>query len=688
MPVIALDTECQGLDFRHGARPFYVNIAHEDGSVEFWEWDVDPFTRAVSVPKSDLVEIEDRLRAADTVVFHNAKFDLAALTTVIPSLPDWWDWEKTHDTLYLAHLLGSNLPKDLTALAVRYLGIDIEPYEVALDHAVAEARRLCRRKDWIAKRGEWRIAKQGLPEMPSAKKKCAKFDLWLPRAVAKAEKYETSHSWWTVLQEYANPDPTVTLALFGEMSRIVRERKLERIADQSRKLIPCVYDLERHGVTANRKRIRELIKRYRLESEQLGERCVEIARGYDYDLTLPKSGNNKSLTEFCFGRRVVEDGMLIEESQWLALPVVKTTENGAPSLDKEAMDLYAMTLDGDRLEFVESLGGKRSRDTGVSYLEGYGRFSIPLKGDTIRLHPSYNATGTDTLRLSSQNPNGQNVSAKEGFNLRFGFGPAPGREWWVLDAKNIERRLAAYDCDETAVIELFERPDEPPYFGSEHLLVASILFPKEFGENPNDGNAFKKNHKAKYKRVKGFNFAVQYGAVDKADGTGTADRTIGIPGAHAKLKSRFVNQERMNRRLIDFANRHGYVETIPDKTVDPSRGYPILCARTEYGRVLETVPFNYRYQSSAMWWMRKAQVRCREYLRSECPRAFMAMQVHDELVFDFPAGKGLRPWMTNAPHIREIRKLMEQGGADFGIPTPVNVEYCADHWDNSVPVKI
>ena len=686
MPTIAVDTETTGLDFRHGARPFYVNIAHEDGSVEFWEWEVDPLTRAVSVPKSDLAEIEERLRAADTVVFHNAKFDLAALTTVIPSLPEWWDWEKTHDTLYLAHLLGSNLQKNLTALAVRYLGIDIEPYETALDHAVAEARRSCRRKDWIAKHGEWRIAKQGLPEMPSAKEKCSKFDLWLPCAVAKAEGYAPGHPWWTVLQEYANPDPTVTLALFGEMSRIVRERKLERIAETRRKLLPVVFAMEQRGVSVSPQRIRELIYRYGAESEAAGDRCIEIARGYNYDLTLPKSGNNKSLTEFCFGRRVVEDGMLIEESQWLALPVVKTTDTGAPSLDKSAMESYLVTLDGERLEFVEKLVGKRSRDTGVNYLEAYSRFWIPRKDGSATLYPSLNVTGTDTLRCSSQNPNAQNVSKKENFNLRYGFGPAPGREWWCLDASNIELRLPAYESGEKELIELFENPDAPPYYGSNHLLVFSILHPDKWAQH---GKDCKKVYASTwYQWTKNGNFAVQYGAVDKSDGTGTADRAYRVPGAQARIAARFRNLDKLNRKWIDFANRHGYVETIPDKTVDPNRGYPVLCTRTEYGRILETVPLNYHTQSSAMWWMGKAMIRCHEYLRNECPRAFITMQVHDELVFDFPAGKGLRPWMTNAVHVREIRKLMEQGGADFGIPTPVNVEYCADHWDNSIPVKI
>lgn len=737
--MVAIDTETNGLDFRHGARPFYVTITNPDETTDFWEWDVDPLTRHPIIPAEDLAEIEERCLSADSVVFHNAKFDITALESIIPGIGAKWPWERTHDTLYLAHLLGSNLPKNLTALAVQYLGIDIEPFETAIDKAVTEARRLCRRKDFIERHGEWRIAKQGLPEMPSAKEKCGKNDMWLPRAVAKAE-WESSkagqsfeqagqdgepypvqyamdlpgwewrppgvndenpkdagHPWWTVLQEYANPDSVVTLALCREMMRIVRERGLEAIYETRRKLIPVVYEMERAGVTVNKRRVRELADRYRVESHDAGLACKEIAAEYGYDLCLPKSGNNRSLTEFCFGRMPSEEevtgllkGRLLEPFTWLDLPVVGRTDTGNPSLDKGAMEAYLATLpEGNQRRFIEELVGKRSRDTGISYLEGYERFWLPLGArhpDWFRLFPSLNATGTDTLRCSSQNPNAQNISKKENFNLRYGFGPAPGREWWCLDASNIELRLPAYESGEEEIIALFEKPDAPPYYGSNHLLVFDILHPEKFKEH---GKDCKKIYASTwYQWTKNGNFAVQYGAVDKADGTGTADRAYHVPGAQAKIAARFRKLDALNKKWIAFANKHGYVETMPDRTVDPKRGYPILCTRTERGRVLETVPLNYHVQSTAMWWMGKAMIRCAEYLRSTFPSGKITAQVHDELVFDLPKGKGLLPWKTNAGHVRELKRLMEMGGDDVGVPTPVNVEYCPNTWAETEGVNL
>jgi hypothetical protein len=148
-----------------------------------------------------------------------------------------------------------------------------------------------------------------------------------------------------------------------------------------------------------------------------------------------------------------------------------------------------------------------------------------------------------------------------------------------------------------------------------------------------------------------------------------------------------------------FATKNGYVETIPDKTVDPTRGYPILCSRTEYGRVLPTVPLNYHTQSTAMYWMSKAMVRCQEELdewNKDGYDARMVMQIHDELVFDLP--KRREPWVdaenekkpgahfrtSNLWRIRTLQKLMSKGGDDIGVPTPVAAEYHASNWSEGV----
>lgn len=321
------------------------------------------------------------------------------------------------------------------------------------------------------------------------------------------------------------------------------------------------------------------------------------------------------------------------------------------------------------------------------------------------LHPSLSLTGTDTLRWSCQNPNTQNIG-KGGIDgdvrsLRYCFGPAPGREWWSLDAKNIELRIPAYEAEEEDFIALFERPDEPPYFGSNHLLVSHILhedlFNQCMGEDGQlDGRIFKKRYASTwYQRIKNGNFAVQYGAIDKDDGTGTADRAYGVPGAQARIKARFKKQEALNQKWIRFAEKYGYVETMPDLSVDPTKGYPLLCTRTEWGRILPTVPLNYHVQGTAMWWMHRAVVRVQakldEWNRREGKEEYkMVLQVHDELVFDFPkslvhpkhnGGKGSNLW-----RVKVIQGLMEQGGLDIGVPTPTSCELHELTWAEGVSI--
>jgi DNA polymerase I-like protein with 3'-5' exonuclease and polymerase domains len=288
--------------------------------------------------------------------------------------------------------------------------------------------------------------------------------------------------------------------------------------------------------------------------------------------------------------------------------------------------------------------------------------------------------------MSCVNPNGQNVSKQDEYNLRAAFGPAPGREWWTLDAQNIERRIPAYEAGEEEIITIFDRPSEPPYYGSEHLLTAHILHPKLFEDCRDergqlDGRLFKKRYQATlYQWLKNGNFAIQYGA-QKAK----ADATYHVAGAYDKLKRRFRRQEELNQHWIAFAKKNGYVETLPDKTVDPRHGYPILCTRTEWGDISPTIPLNYHTSGTAMQWMRLAMPRCQDQLdewneslgRDEY---FMILQVHDELAFDFPKGRGPEPWKTNLPKVRKLQAIMESGGEGIGIPTPVGIEYHAVSW--------
>lgn len=725
--MISLDTETTGLDLRHGALPFFVTMCDEDGNNTYFEWDVDPLTRKSHVLEEDVDEIAELLSPNCTgqLVLQNTKFDVQALTQIRPEFGEYWRWGDTDDTLIAGHLLASNQPHDLTTMALIYLGINIKPYEDAVKKAATEARAIAR-----SKFPDWRIAKKGLPEMPSAKDSVASFDMWLPRAIAQELNYPDDHPWWRVLAEYSNADSAVTLPLFKAQLAEIRKRGLEAIYRERLKCLEVAFAMESRGVTANRSRLEELRKEFKEESASRERVCENIAADYDYGLVLPKGGRNKSLDTFVF------DVMKLEK---VYDPKAKTE---GPSLSsKIAIPHYLATLPPRSMEykFIEALAYKRKRDTGISYMDGYERYWIPLgiyndRGEQLwyNLYPSLNPTGTDTLRWSSSDPNEQNISKKgldvrcgdcdgEGcsacddtgkvaMNLRYIFGPAPGREWWSLDAENIELRIPAYESGESLLIDLFERPKDPPYYGSTHLLNFHTVYPDIWDKGVKKVGLEKVGPYCKetyadtwYQYCKNGGFAVQYGAVEKEHGT--ADRAFNRPGSHARLKARFSKLDKLNQHWIDFANRYGYVETIPDRSVDPSRGYPLLCSRNNWGGILATVPLNYHVQSTAMWWMMRAMTRVYEFLqqlnrsrkilRQIVKRATwdgvgadygIVMQVHDELVFDFPKGEGSEPWRTNLPIIERIQGLMRQGGEDIGIPTPVGRKYHADNWSKGLSV--
>lgn len=1049
--LIALDTETTGRDLYHSCRPYFVTICQPDGTQIYYEWDVDPLTREPVIPRQDILDIDLIITGAEELVLQNGKFDVTALQTIhVNEIA--WPWHRTHDTLLAAHLLGSNRPKDLTSLGITYLGRNIQHLEDTLGEATKAARRMAR-----SKFKDWRIAKAGMEELPSAKKsgnkaddKLWKNDAWLPRAIAQECNYpvpapdchhdwDTDYlckkcegcSWWILLRDYANADSAVTLAAWQQMKAEMKRRGLWRHYLHRRKLPQITYEMERRGVTQSKSRTEALEARYQEESYEYGEVCLNIAKNLNYTLELPNGASpNDSLRNFCI------DVLKLEPFH---SPKAKTDK---PSLDKYAIEHYLLTLDAksQALRFIQRLIDKRKRDTALGFLAAYQRFWIKAEGlgdDWYILHPSYNITGSDTLRFSCSNPNTQQISKKGMYegdksNIRECFGPDPGGEWWSLDAKNIELRIPFYKSGEQTLIDLFERPDDPPYYGSNHLANFHAVYPdiwdaelREVGFEKVGPHCKKKYASTWYQYCKNGGFCVPLdtealtrqgwrkhdelqagdevlgykdgtlqwtrvkkvlhfshkkllkignrqfqaittpdhewvgkkrewmggarGYVDnfcrsdsitsdqtiilsapvvdkskldltedecallgfvygdghinkstkargpsrgafglkigfsvkvfqskpagveyledllirwgelykkytrKSDGgyvyvlspsacrsiwkragiwdsptreavdfeklvldmgpaqrtafldgvfaaeghysvregrnpvrhigqnagrfcdgiflamfmcgkfpsrskgadyrntgklnqtmreckpyvTGQRIKTEHLPGLHDVwcveteldswvirqagrimltgnckqyggqkrktdatfrrngafdlLESKFSKLTQLNRQVIAFARKHGYVETLPSKFIDPAKGYPLLCTRNDYGGILETVPLSYMVQGTAMEYTCTAMIRTEECLaqwRKEGFDAWMVLQVHDELVFRLPRADNPKtsPRTSNLARVMELKRLMELGGDDIGIPIPVGAEWHDDNWSTGVAV--
>ena len=650
--IYSLDTEATGLDLRHGAKPFFVTICTGEDTW-CWEAEVDPLTRQPKWAKSDLLEIDQTISEADLLILQNPRFDVRGLETI--GLAKNFPWDKVFDTLMAGHLLVSNQPHDLATMVMINLRINIQHLEDELEVAVKEATK-------IAKKAypDWHLAKVGRSDMPSAKSKTWKYDSWLPRKIAIAEGYREDHPWYYVLENYGNGDSGVTRPLGLRQQSLLQKKGLWKIYKERLKLLPVIYDMETCGMTMSESRTRDRYDTFTQEADDCKQRCLEIV---DHEIEdLPVNGVSNDL------RYAVFDKLGLVSTK-------KSKKTGKPSMDKFVLDHWIATLPetSKGWKFVKSLRSYRKRKTAIGYIDSYRKFWLPYgsrKGVRI-VYPSYNPTGTDTLRFSSQNPNAQQVSKQEEVNTRYCFGPAPGREWWFIDFSNLELRIPAYESNEEEMVFLFEHPDDPPYYGSYHMMIFDTLHPEMFAKHGMECKSIYDD--TWYQWTKNGNFAVQYGAVL---GSGTADAAYHVPGAQRRIMSRFTQIKKLSRKWIDFANRTGYIEIMPDKTVDPNRGYPLYCTRTSNGRVLETVPLSYHVQGTAMWITSKAMVRCSKYLNDHYKvDGHIICQVHDEMGFDFPVGTGIH-------HVKKLARLMEKSGDDVGVPLGTTIYYHPNNWND------
>lgn len=728
--VISCDCETNGLDFWHGVRPFIVVSTNAAGKTQLWQWDVDPLTREVRVNPDDVRDITHRLNHARTVVLHNSKFDAHALDTVGITLP----WDKVEDTLCAGHVLASSDPHDLTSMARAFVSEDLarrsEALEVTLAKHVKSARNFCRHH-----LPNWKTASTDDPNLPSAKGSGDDGpwhnDYWLPYTVAQFLKSNPDHhqpadwkGWDTNVRDYAISDSATTVMLWAACKRALENRNLWKTYRARFEGVPVAYRMECTGVSMSGSVLEEARATYGARSKELADLATGIACSMGYTLELPKGSTNQNLDDFVFGRAPREpdkvEGKKIKKGKRLPgavrtashdtlnLPPVEYTETGSPSFNADARTIYRGTLKPNSKAhlFVTCMDEKASLDTGLTYLAGYSRFALPepvecrqcgvsVRGCTrcptcgaavdgwrwMRLYPNLNPFGTDTLRWSHNNPNSANISERSVVNARKCFAPVSGREWADFDGENLELRIPVFEADETEIMDVFLRPNDPPYYGSYHLVIFDILHPLLFKEH---GVKVKELFKTEYGCTKNFTFCRQYGGQEEL-----ADATARVTGATKLVGKRYPKVDALNRKWVEYAQKNGYVETIPDRSVDPDRGYPLLVKRGQWGKVKPTTPFCYHVSGTACQWMNRAMVKTDRVLqRWKAEDGFdvrMILQIHDSLVFDLPArGDDESGKPINLSRMKELSDTMRSCGDDIGIPTPVSTKLCRTSWADGV----
>ncbi len=360
-------------------------------------------------------------------------------------------------------------------------------------------------------------------------------------------------------------------------------------------LVPVLLEMERTGVLIDRALLGEIGRGF---AKELGALEFEIYRAAGGDFNI---NSTPQLRTVLFDK--------------LQLPVLKRTKTGA-STDFEVLEqLAAMGHEVPRL-MIEYRELSKLKSTYVDALPGY------IHPETGRVHTSYNQTGAATGRLSSSDPNLQNIPVRtpRGEEIRKAFIAPPGHVLLTADYSQIELRLLAHLSGDPAFVEAFERG------GDIHRQTAAVIF--GVGED-----AVTAEMRA---RAKTINFATIYG-----QGPFALSRQLGITQDEAKTFiqqyfERFASVRQWLDATVAEARQRGYVET--------------LFGRRRYITELKDKNFNIRafgertatnspLQGSAADLIKIAMIRIHAALPAAGLKTRMLLQVHDELVFEVPEGE-------------------------------------------------
>jgi DNA polymerase I len=331
----------------------------------------------------------------------------------------------------------------------------------------------------------------------------------------------------------------------------------------------------------------------------------------------------------------------------LQLPVFKRTRTG-PSTDADVLEQLAEQGHAVPKLLLEYRELEKLRSTYVDVLPTKVN---PLTG---RIHTSFNQVGAATGRLSSVEPNLQNIPIRtpRGEAIRRGFVPAPGWKFVVADYSQIELRLMAHLSQDPAFIAAFQAGEDI------HRQTAAIIFGVPLPDVSPEMRA----------RAKTINFGTIYG-----QGAFALSRMLSISQEEAKAFiaeyfRRFAGVRAFLDRQVMLAREQGYVETLFGRR----RYIPEVRDRNFNMRAFgERQAQNAPLQGSAADLIKLAMVRLHRALREERFAARLLLQVHDELVLEAP--------LEEVERVSALVKRHMEGAAQLKVPLVVGVGV-GDNW--------
>ncbi len=422
---------------------------------------------------------------------------------------------------------------------------------------------------------------------------------------------------------YACEDADITLMAYKILESRLKEEGLESLFEKvEMPLIPVLLDMEMSGVCVDKDRLEAISKDFEGKLQQIEERIYAIA-GEEFNIQ-----SHQQLGHILFEK--------------LRLPIQKKTKK-KKGYSTDVDVLTALSAEHELPDLVlqyRSLAKLKS-----TYTDALVDLVHP---ETRRIHTSYNQTVTATGRLSSSDPNLQNIPIRteEGRKIRAAFVPRKGWVMFSADYSQIELRLLAHYSQDTVLVEAFEENQDI------HARTAAEVF-----------QLFPSMITPEMRRqAKVINFGIIYGM-----GPFRLARELGISHKMARtyIEHYFATYKGVKRFIdetIKEARKTGKVKTLLDR----QRWLPDICSSNRTAREFaERTAVNTPLQGTAADLIKVAMIRIHEAFAKKGLRAKMLLQVHDELLFEVPP--------EELEKTKELVRAIMEGVYELRVPLKVNI---------------
>jgi DNA polymerase-1 len=431
--------------------------------------------------------------------------------------------------------------------------------------------------------------------------------------------------------EYAAEDADIALRLWHRFKPRMTAEHAERVYKRvDQPLIPVIGRMERRGVKVDRDYLAKLSREFSEEIAKLEERIYEAACG---PFTI---GSPQQLGDVLYGRLGLKGGRKGKSGHY------STDVNELERLAAEGVECARLVLDWRQLT--------KLRSTYTDALQAV------INPETGRVHTSFSLTGAQTGRLSSNDPNLQNIPIRTelGRKIRDAFVAEPGHVLMSADYSQIELRIAAHMADVPQLKEAFRNRDDI------HNITAEELF-----------GTVDRDTRGKAKTV---NFAILYGV----SAWGLASR-MGVSKEEgsaiiARYFERFPGIRSYMDETLRFAKENGYTKTLFGRK---THFYPnIRSPNPSIRGGAERAAINAPIQGTSADLIKRAMARMDDALaEAGLDGVRMLLQVHDELVFEVPDGREEEA----AEVVRRVMATAAEPALKLDVPLDVEVGW-GEHW--------